>query len=238
MRIFGYCRISTPTQNIERQERNILAFDDKAVIIREVFTGTKYQGREAFCKLLKSVKANDTIIFDSVSRMSRNATEGFKSYKELFDRGVNLIFLKERHIDTETYRQAIEERLQLDFDSGDIAADTLMGDIIAALNRYIMSLAEKQIQLAFEQSEKEVTDLQQRTREGLVTAKLNGKQIGQAPGTTLITKKSITAKEIIRKHNKTFGGSLNNAETMKQAGVSRMTFYKYKSELLDAVNIG
>lgn len=40
----------------------------------------------------------------------------------------------------------------------------------------------KQIRIAFEQAEKEVMDLRQRTREGIETAKLNGKQIGQALG--------------------------------------------------------
>ena len=63
-------------------------------------------------------------------------------------------------------------------------------------------------------------------------ARLAGKQIGQKPGAKLTTKKSIIAKEIIQKHNKSFGGSLNDAETIRQAGISRKTFYKYKKELL------
>ena len=33
------------------------------------------------------------------------------------------------------------------------------------------------------------------------------------------------------KHNQDFGGSLNDIETMKQAGISKKTFYKYKNEL-------
>ena len=44
---------------------------------------------------------------------------------------------------------------------------------------YLMALAKEQIKLAFEQSEKEVADLHQRTREGLLTARLNGKQVGR-----------------------------------------------------------
>lgn len=39
-------------------------------------------------------------------------------------------------------------------------------------------------------------------------------------------------KEIILKHNKAFGGSLNDIETIRQAGITRKTFYKYKKELL------
>ena len=95
-----------------------------------------------------------------------------------------------------------------------------------------MSLAKEQIRLAFEQSEKEVQDLRQRTKEGLQTARLNGKQIGQVAGKKLTTKKSVTAKAIILKHNKAFGGSLNDVETIQQTGISKKTFYKYKNELL------
>ena len=79
-RYFGYARISTPQQSIERQIRNILAAYPQSEIIREVFTGTKFQGRREFEKLLKKLNAGDTIIFDSVSRMSRDAEEGFTMY--------------------------------------------------------------------------------------------------------------------------------------------------------------
>jgi DNA invertase Pin-like site-specific DNA recombinase len=229
---YGYARISTPKQNIERQIRNIRDYDKSAVIVREVFTGTKFQGRAEFDKILKKVKPNETIIFDSVSRMSRDAEEGFKEYEELFLKGVNLIFLKEPHINTDTYRQAMENKLQIAINSGDADTDELMTGIIEALNKYIMRLAKKQIQLAFSQAEKEVADLHQRTREGIVTAKLNGKQIGQKQGNKLTTKKSIAAKLKIKKYNYSFGGTLNNEETIKQIGISRMTFYKYKNELM------
>lgn len=232
---YGYCRISTGKQNIERQVRNILAAYPSAIIVKEIFTGTKFQGRKELDKILSKVEVNDTIIFDSVSRMSRNAEEGFSLYEELFTKGVNLVFLKEPHINTDTYRKAIESKFQIAFNSGDVATDELMKSIMEALNKYIMRLAKKQIQLAFDQAEKEVSDFRQRTREGIETARLNGKQIGQRDGATFITKKSIEAKEKIKKYNKTFGGSLNNEETWKLVGISKMTFYKYKDELLSEI---
>lgn len=71
MCIYGYCRISTKQQSIDRQIRNIKAEYDNAVIITEVNTGTK-QDRPEWNKLYKKAKAGDTIVFDSVSRMSRN----------------------------------------------------------------------------------------------------------------------------------------------------------------------
>ena len=41
MCVYGYCRISTKQQSIDRQIRNIKGSYDKAVIIQEVYTGTK-----------------------------------------------------------------------------------------------------------------------------------------------------------------------------------------------------
>ena len=76
--IYGYVRVSTDKQNIDRQIRNILAVDASAKIYQEIFTGTKTTGRHEFQKLLNKVQSGDTIIFDSVSRMSRNASEGFE----------------------------------------------------------------------------------------------------------------------------------------------------------------
>ena len=94
-----------------------------------------------------------------------------------------------------------------------------------------MSLAKEQISLAFEQSEKEVQDLQQRTKEGIETARLNGKQIGQKQGAKLTTNKSIEAKKQIQNHRKDYNGTLSDADCMKLIGLARNTFYKYKREL-------
>lgn len=222
-KVYGYCRISTKQQNIERQERNITKEYPKAIILKEVYTGTKIERKE-FNKLLNLVSAGDTIVFDSVSRMSRNSEEGFKLYKELFDKRIDLVFIKEPHINTETYKRALSNNIQLTNSNVDF--------ILEGINKYLMALAEEQIKIAFNQSEKEVMDLRQRTSEGMLTAKLNGKQIGNQKGVKLITKKSIKAKEDIKKYSKDFNGSLKDTEVMKLLGISRNTYYKYKKELL------
>lgn len=222
-RQYGYCRISTGKQNIERQVRNIQSTFPDAIIVKEVYTGTKFQGRKELDKILNIVTVGDTIIFDSVSRMSRSAGEGFHLYEELFKKGINLVFLKEPHINTDTYKKAMMNQVAMTGDKVDF--------ILEGVNKYLMELAKEQIRIAFEQAEKEVADLHQRTKEGIETARLNGKQIGQAKGTTYETQKAKVAKDIIRRHNKSFGGSLTDTETMKQAGISRKSFYKYKREL-------
>ena len=227
-KIYSYCRISTREQSIERQIRNAKEIYPNCIVIEETFTGTKIYNRPKWNKLLEQVKPGDTIVFDSVSRMSRNAEEGFKVYEDLFNKGIELIFIKEPHINTSTYKEAIKGGVNL--------TGTIVDSILKGINEYLLALAKEQIKLAFIQSEKEVLDLRQRTKEGMETARLNGKQIGQVKGTKLITKKSITAKEDIKKHSKDFGGTLKDIDVMKLTGLSRNTYYKYKRELIEELN--
>lgn len=219
---YGYCRISTKQQSIERQIRNIKAEYDTAVIVTEAYSGTT-TNRPEWNKLYKKVKTGDSIVFDSVSRMSRNADEGFALYEELYNKGIELVFLKEPHINTSTYKQALQNNVSM--------TGTNVDYILEGVNKYLMALAKEQIRLAFEQSEKEVNDLHQRTKEGIATARLNGKQIGQKQGAKLTTKKSIEAKEQIKKHSKDFNGTLSDADCMKLIGLARNTYYKYKREM-------
>lgn len=245
MKVYGYCRISTPKQNIERQIRNILKEYPEAIIVQETFTGSRFQGRRELEKLLRSVQEGDTIIFNSVSRMSRNAEDGFALYEQLYNQGVNLVFLKEPHINTDTYRKILQEKkISLNPNSGDEATDKLMQSIIDALNDYILTLAKRQIQLAFIQSQKEVDDLHQRTREGIETARRNGKQIGQQKGRVLHIRKKSPVQQLILKYSKKFNGSNSDREVIaiinsspnpddksQRLHVSLNTYYKYKAEL-------
>lgn len=232
-KIYGYCRISTAQQSIERQVRNILKEYPNAIIIKEVYTGTKIYNRKEFNKLLEKVKEGDTIVFDSVSRMSRNTESGFILYEELFNKGIDLIFLKEQHISTTTYKKTLNNQIEMTNTNADI--------LLKAINEYLMILAKEQIKLAFLQAEKEVKDLQQRTKEGIETARLNGKQIGGVEGKKLTTKKSIEAKSLIKQYNKAFDGTLNDIDTIsiiksKLNKLDRGTYYKYKKELVNELN--
>ena len=182
------------------------------------------------------------VIFDQVSRMSRDAEEGFQVYEELYNKGVILVFIKEPHINTETYKAAMAASVPM--------TGTNVDCILEGVNKYLMLLAKEQIRLAFEQAEKEVEDTHQRTREGLREVKRRNeelifkygseeearkdhgwKQVGQVRGAKLTTKKSISAKKTILEHSKDFGGSLSDPEVIKLTGLARGTYYKYKREL-------
>lgn len=221
---YGYGRISTKRQSIDRQIRNILAAYPDAIIFKEVFTGTKFYGRKELDKLLRVVKAGDRIIFDSVSRFARDSDRGVALYFELYDKQISLVFLKEPHINTEVYREALQRQVALTGEDVDY--------ILEGVNQYLRKLAEKQIRIAFEQAEKEVEDLHKRTSEGLLTAKLEGKQVGGVKGRKLNVKKAIAVKSKIQELSKDFDGTLNDKDLMAVVGVSRNTYYKYKKEII------
>lgn len=230
MSIYAYCRVSTKHQRIARQITNITEVYPKATIIREFYTGIT-QNRPHWDKLISQIKKEDTIVFDSVSRMSRNADEGFKDYKMLYSMGVNLIFLNEPLINTSVFDSTRNNLLNIDITTANTAVDAFFKGNIELINNFMMALAEEQIKTAFEQSEKEVSDLHSRISQGIREAKRNGTQIGLPQGTTLTTKKSIDCKSIIQKHSKDFGGTLEDPDVIKLCGCSRNSYYKYKKEI-------
>lgn len=235
MTVYGYARISTKKQSLQRQINNIEAYNENAIIYEEEFTGRKVEGRKEFQKLLKKVKANDTIVFDSVSRMSRNTDEGIKLYMDLFDKGVNLIFLNEMHINTDTYKNALGNAIQL--------TNTDVDDILIGVNKYMKKLATNQIRIAFEQSQKEVDDLSIRTSKGIEAkrkeAEKNNKKfkIGREAGAKVTTKKSIEAKKEIQRLSKDFNGSNKDKEVIEILKINRNTYYKYKKELVEELQL-
>ena len=237
--IIGICRKSRANQNIERQVRNILNKYPNARIIKITCSGAKVIGYKDFEKVIKEVKDNKKnknykLVFDSASRMSRDSEGGCELYEDLFNHNVSIEFLKEPQINTDVFRKTLNNQIELQAKTGNEATDKLINTVIQALNDYTIALAKEQIKKVFDEAETELKNIHQRTSEGLLTAKLNGKRVGTPKGTKLTTKKSIQAKEIIIKHYKVFGnGTLNATETMKLAGIDKNTFYKYKRELLE-----
>lgn len=219
--IYGYARTSTLKQSVKRQIDNIQQKYPKAIIFSEQYTGTKMD-RPVWNKLYKQVHEGDTIVFDEISRMSRNADEGFATYEELYKKGVNLIFIKEPTLNTDIFKNAVQFTL-----TGNQIEDCAYEFV----NKLTRILLENQIKVAFKTAQHEVDFLHQRTSEGVKRAQAEGKQVGRIEGAKIKTKKSIEAKKTIKKHHKLFDGTLNDVEVMKLAEVSRNTYYKYKAEL-------
>lgn len=232
MTTYGYCRVSTPQQSLERQERNIASVYPQAHIISEAWTGTE-MNRPAWMSLMRKVKQGDVIVFDSVSRMSRTADEGINAYMDLMKKGITLVFLKEPYINTKTYQQAMNSACLPTISTGQASTDNFISKVLEAVEDYIKELAGQQIMIAFEQAEKEVQDLRQRTREGIETARKHGAQIGRPQGTgkTFATKKEHELLPRIEKMSKDFKGVMNDSEIIETLHISKNTYYKYKRKL-------
>ena len=222
--IYGYCRVSTVKQSLERQIRNIRNAYPTAIIVTEQYTGTKIS-RPQFNKLLCRLTKNDLLVVDSLSRFSRTADEGYKLYEELFLKGIDIAFLKEPQLDTRVFKQAREKVIPM--------TGTAVDLILEGVNKYLLELAKQQIIASFKAAEWEVLSLRQRTKEGLLSARLRGVTLGARKGSHTERRISKSSKEIIRKHSKTFGGTLSDVECMKMCGCSKKSYYKYKRELLD-----
>lgn len=230
--LYAYCRVSTESQSLKRQVDSISAvfpMISSTNYYTEKYTGTTAE-RPQWQKLVNKAKSGDTIVFDSVSRMSRNAAEGAAQYEELYSRGVELVFLNEPHVNTSVYKESAAATIPT---TGNEIADIY----IEATNKVLMLLAKRQVVLAFEQAQKERDDLSKRTKDGIRAKRIERAERGEPEtnthnkGQKLETKKGRAAKEIIRRHSRDFGGSLSDPECMKLAGISRNSFYKYKREL-------
>ena len=221
--VYSYVRVSSYRQNPERQIQNILREAPNSTIIKESFTGRSLN-RPEWNKLMKTIKSGDVIWFDEISRMSRNVEEGIQVYQELYNMGVELCFIKEPHLNTSTYKNALENSISL--------TGTNVDYILKGINQYLMSLAIEQIRLGFKCAETEVELLRIRTKEGLRQAKLNGVNLGRKQGVSIETIKSKKSKELILKHSKVFGGSLSVDEILKLCGISRNTYFRYRNQLL------
>lgn len=97
--IFGYARVSTETQVLDRQI-DMLNEYGVSHIYCEKMTGTK-RHRPELEKMLDRLTAGDTVVIESLSRLGRS-TKDLIELMELFnEKQVNLVSLKE-NIDTTT----------------------------------------------------------------------------------------------------------------------------------------
>lgn len=223
--LYAYCRVSTKDQKLERQEKNIKEYYkerlEELIFFEEKFTGT-ISDRPEWKKLIKIVREGDTIIFDSVSRMSRDGEEGYNDYLNLWKRKINLIFLNEQYLNTEIFNSQIEIYDKIE----DIEIDDTFSPLIKGIVETLKNILRKQIKVAFEQAEKERDDIVKRITEG---QKLTVKKMGRP-------KRQIP--EVIK--NEIIDGYINSRKRdvkyfIDNYKISRRTFYNYLNEIFDKI---
>lgn len=231
MAVYGYCRVSTMQQNVERQIDNVKRYNADTVIFAEKQSAKDIDNRSVFKELLNKVKEGDEIVFDEVSRMSRNADEGYKLYMDLMKKGIELTFLKERHIDTREYKRRSKNQLSR-IQTQNNTTDKLINGIIVLFEEFLKDNLKDNIRIAFERAEQERLFLIRRVTEGKAkSTKHQGRPKGSK---NLKSEKSENIKKVILELSKDFDGKFTDAKILKEylPKTARNTYYKYKKELL------
>lgn len=149
--IFAYVRVSSISQNLDRQLDNMkkLGIREENIFVDKM--SGKNLDRPNYQLLKVKVRRGDVVVFDSITRMSRNMEDIKAEYKFFADKGAFLKFIKEPMLDTsdktdDVMRQAINDIIL-----------TILG--------------------AFAQKERE--EIKERQREGIEAAKRRGKHLGR-----------------------------------------------------------
>ena len=122
--IFGYARVSTEAQNLDRQIDALKKYGVD-MIYNEKMTGTK-RDRPELSKMLDRMAEGDTVVVESLSRLGRS-TKDLIELTELFERkGVHLVSLKES-IDTSSSTGKLLFTLMSQFERDVIADRTKEG---------------------------------------------------------------------------------------------------------------
>ena len=95
--IYGYARVSTADQNLDRQKDALYKYGID-YLYYEKTSGTK-RNRPELDLMLKSLVEGDTIVIESLSRLGRSVKNLAELMEQLNEKGVRLVSLKET-IDT------------------------------------------------------------------------------------------------------------------------------------------
>ena len=92
-RVFGYARVSTLDQNLDRQ-LGMLNERGAEVIFTEKISGMK-RSRPELNALLAQLNQGDTVVVESLSRLGRSTKDLIELMEQFQQRGVHLVSLKE-----------------------------------------------------------------------------------------------------------------------------------------------
>ena len=150
---FGYVRISSKDQNEARQIKNMF---DAGINERDIYID-KQSGKNFDRPQYQALKdpsrlrEGDTIVFDSITRMGRNMDETLKEYRWFVENGINLEFIKEPMINTNS-------------ETDDVILKAIQQAVLVILTAF---------------AEKERSDIRVRQAEGIEAAKRTGTKFGR-----------------------------------------------------------
>ena len=97
---YGYARVSTEQQNLDRQIDMLVKFGvDKRNIYKEKITGTK-ANREQLNKMIDELQEGDVVIIADLTRVSRSTKDLLKIVDNIKSKGASIKSLKDTWLDT------------------------------------------------------------------------------------------------------------------------------------------
>lgn len=96
---FGYARVSTKDQNLDRQIDLLQQYECDEIIYEKI-TGTR-KSRPQLDRLRDKLREGDTVIVESFSRLGRSTRDLIELVEEFEQKGVKIISIKE-NFDTTT----------------------------------------------------------------------------------------------------------------------------------------
>ncbi|MFE4812808.1 recombinase family protein [Peribacillus simplex] len=149
---FGYVRVSSKEQNLDRQLEALKGYvTDEKYIYSDKASG-KDMEREGFQNMLKAMRAGDTLFIKSIDRLGRNK-DLIKSYLEHFK------------------KEGIRVKI--------IDLPTTMQDVPAGNEWVIDMINNIIIEVYTSMAEQERVNIKQRQSEGIAVAKAIGKHLGR-----------------------------------------------------------
>lgn len=197
-KVFGYCRISSKEQNLDRQmiaikdycKNNNIEINERDIIMDRA-SGKDFN-REGY-RLLREqlLRSGDILIVKELDRLGRNMEQIKEEWQQLQKRGIDIIVIDNPILNTNN-KSDLEK--------------TLISNIVFELLSYM--------------AEKERAKIKQRQREGIqaLKDKNNGKGIGRPKI------EYPNDWEVIYKEWK--DGKITATKSMQQLGLKRNTFYR------------
>lgn len=201
MMIIGYARVSSKTQNLDRQIKELEQFGcDK--IFQEKQSAKNFRERPVYNELRSNLRFGDVLVVHDLSRFGRNKQEIKNEWEALIKEDIDIVVLNMPLLDTRKYRE-LE------------GVGQLVSDIVLSLLSWMVDEERERIRTA--------------QREGIEIAKKQGKYTGRkrkyhpnAEG-----KDKLIYETIIRELNQ--GNSIMDIHRM--TGVARSTIYSIRREL-------
>lgn len=200
-KVFGYIRVSSKDQNIDRQMKEML---DLGIEERDIFidkeSGKDFD-RPNYQALKRFLRKGDILYIKSIDRFGRNSRQIKREWEEITQEiGADIRVIDMPLLDTTQYKDTL---------------GTFVSDLVLQVLAFV--------------AERERENIKQRQREGIAIAKAKGKHLGR-PAITLETLTPDQRRLLEDNYGRWKRKEITAVQFMKVLGLKKGTFYKLMKE--------